>query len=143
MILSFNMEILAHAIFSKLIGKNPIWILVLNWFLPIFLRLLDPPLSENEFLDILNVLVQNIFPICREKSGLKTVNFRLNILSHSHLSQHSLSFHFYFPLCTFGHIFSWICNASLVFRTYFRTKGSTQVPKIHCLTRQMPAFYRL
>ncbi|KAL7071413.1 hypothetical protein ACQ4LE_009149 [Meloidogyne hapla] len=35
------------------------------------LVLLEPPLSENEFIDVINVLIPNIFPIYRERSGLK------------------------------------------------------------------------
>ncbi|CAK5089484.1 unnamed protein product [Meloidogyne enterolobii] len=35
------------------------------------LVLLEPPLSENEFIDIINVLIPNIFPINRERGGLK------------------------------------------------------------------------
>ncbi|KAF7637225.1 hypothetical protein Mgra_00003401 [Meloidogyne graminicola] len=38
------------------------------------LVLLEPPLSENEFIDIINVLIQNIFPIYKERSGLKALN---------------------------------------------------------------------
>ncbi|KAL3109999.1 hypothetical protein niasHT_017372 [Heterodera trifolii] len=50
------------------------WIRLLGAKAAASLILLEPPLSDNEFVELANSLILNIFSICRERSGLKTLD---------------------------------------------------------------------
>uniref|UniRef100_A0A914H3L8 Non-specific serine/threonine protein kinase n=1 Tax=Globodera rostochiensis TaxID=31243 RepID=A0A914H3L8_GLORO len=50
------------------------WIRLLGAKAAASLVLLEPPLSDNEFFELANSLILNIFSICRERSGLKTLD---------------------------------------------------------------------
>lgn len=70
------------------------------------LVLLEPPLSENEFIDVINVLIPNIFPIYRERSGLKALNqqclFSQTFYKNSHHNNINANNKYYYPSSSKG-----------------------------------------